>query len=50
MFWTIDFLVLKEDAVTMASTHEVVDIGAGRQTASNCGPWLLTFFTALNEK
>lgn len=28
VFWTIDFLVFQEDAVTMTSAHEVVVTGA----------------------
>lgn len=29
MLWTIDFLVLQEDAVALAGAHEVVVTGAG---------------------
>lgn len=50
MLWTIDFLVLQEDAVVLAGAHEVVVTGARGEAAANCGPWLLTLLTALNTK
>lgn len=50
MLWTIDFLVLQEDAVALAGAHEVVVAGARGEAAANCGPWLLTLLTMLNKK
>ena len=50
VLWTIDFLVLKEDAVALAGAHEVVVTGARGEAAANCGPWLLTLLTALKRK
>ncbi len=50
MLWTIDFLVLQEDAVALAGTHEVVVTGARCEAATNCGPWLLTLLAALKTK
>ena len=50
VLWTIDFLVLQEDAVGLAGAHEVIVAGARGEAAANCGPWLLTLLTALNTK
>lgn len=49
MLWTIDFLVLQEDAVVLAGAHEVVVTGARGEAASDCGPWLLTLLAALSR-
>lgn len=50
VLWTINFLVLQEDAVALAGAHEVVVTGARGEAAANRGPWLLTLLTALNRK
>lgn len=50
VLWTVDFLVLQEDAVALAGAHEVVVTGARGEATANCGPRLLTLLTALNTK
>lgn len=50
MLWTIDFLVLQEDAVALASAHEVVVAGAGGEAAAHGRPRLLALLAALSAE
>lgn len=50
VLWAINFLVLQEAAVALASAHKVVVTCARGEAAANCCSWLLTLLTVLNTE